>query len=180
MKNKTNHTVKGNPTAQRKIESLYGNNRRIQEILADDDFGIDIKDSPIKRGLIKEHDQLINKLSWDTNKPLDSIIEKLLEPTYKELNKYFDDRLLQILRLRLIIKPEIQKSIQTHTITNHKYLVMKIIWLDDKMKKIVKFSLSLGRVDQIGDTLEYTIPEINNARIELELKLNELYSSIYS
>ena len=49
MKNKTNRTVKGNPTAQRKIESLYGNNRRIQEILADDDFGIDIKDSPIKR-----------------------------------------------------------------------------------------------------------------------------------
>ena len=111
---------------------------------------------------------------------MDSIIEKLVEPTYKELNKYFDDRLLQILRLRLIIRPEIQKSIQTHTITNHKYLVMKIIWLDDKMKKIVKFSLSLGRVDQIGDTLEYTIPEINNARIELELKLNELYSSIYS
>lgn len=179
MKNKQNNTAKGKPASQRKIESVYGNNRRIQEILADDDFGGDLKDSTRIRGLIKKHDQLVNELSWDTNKPLSSIIEKLREPTYKELNKYFDDRLLQILRLRMIIKPEIQKSIQTHTITNHKYLVMKIMWLDDKMKKNVKFSISLGRVDLIGDTLDYTIQEIINSRKELELKLEDLYSSIY-
>ncbi len=179
MKNTEKNNAKGKPMSQRKIESLYGNNRRIQEIIADDDFSIDVKDSPKKRELIKLHDQLVNKLSWDTNKQLDTIIENLVAPTYKELNKYFDDRLLQILRLRLIIKPEIQKSIQTHTITNHKYLVMKIIWLDDQMKKNVKYSISLGRVDLIGDTLDYKIPEINNARMELELKLNELYSSTY-
>lgn len=179
MKNTAKNNAKGKSVSKRKIESLYGNNRRIQEIIADDDFGIDVKDSPKKRELIKLHDQLVNKLSRDTNKKLDSIIENLVTPTYNELNKYFDDRLLQILRLRLIIKPEIQKSIQTHTITNHKYLVMKIIWLDDKMKKNVKYSISLGRVDLIGDTLDYKIPEINNARMELELKLNELYSSTY-
>jgi len=180
MKNLTKKSVKGKTASQRKIESVYGNNRRIQEILADDDFGIDIKDSPKKRELIKLHDQLVNELIHDTNKPIDSIIKNLVEPTYKELNKYFDDRLLQILRFRLIIKPEIQKSIQTHTITNHKYLVMKIMWLDDKMKKNVKYSISLGRVDLIGDTLDYKIPEINNARMELEVKLNELYSSTYN
>lgn len=179
MKNKQNNTAKGKSASQRKIESVYGNNRRIQEILADDDFCADINDSTRIRGFIKKHDQLVNQLSWDTNKPLGSIIEKLREPTYKELNKYFDDRLLQILRLRLIIKPEIQKSIQTHTITNYKYLVMKIMWLDDKMKKNVKFSISLGRVDLIGDTLDYTLPYIDNSRKELESKLEQLYSSIY-
>ena len=55
--------------------------------------------------------------------------------------------ILQIMRLRMVIEPEIQIAMNKHTQTNHEYIAVKSFWLNDEGVKVRKFTKSLGRVE---------------------------------
>ena len=94
------------------------------------------------------------------NRELDSLKKKILKFYFSKLQELGEDNseytyscdihnelsqlVLQLLRLRLIIKPEVQISQNVHPVTNHAYLAAKSFWLDDKGEKVRKFTKSLG------------------------------------
>jgi hypothetical protein len=56
---------------------------------------------------------------------------------------------------------------------------LKILWIDDEMKKTVKFSFSLGRIDIAGTEINTNTPEIISAKKDLEMRLYSLYRELY-
>ena len=58
---------------------------------------------------------------------------------------------LQLMRLRSIIEPQFNISINPHNQTKIDYLVVKSYWLNDEGKKVRKFTKSIGRLDEIKD-----------------------------
>lgn len=164
---------------KKKSDSVFGNNKRIVTILEEDDFDVRIKNDPKKARLLKELETLISDFNSLTKKSLAEIDKALTNKSYFDINSYFDAKLIQIMRLRLIIEPQFQKSIQTHTITDLKYLIMKILWIDDHMKRVVKFSLSLGNIDQAGTEIDSINQTVINAKKELEERLRQEYDAVY-
>jgi hypothetical protein len=59
----------------------------------------------------------------------------------------FGNYLLRLMRLRLVVDPEIQLSINVHPQSKIKYLAAKSFWLDNEGRKVRKFTKSLGRLD---------------------------------
>lgn len=55
---------------------------------------------------------------------------------------------LQLLRLRSVVEPEFNISVNPHRQTQIDYLVVKSYWLNDEGKKVRKFTKSLGRLDE--------------------------------
>jgi hypothetical protein len=78
---------------------------------------------------------------------------KDIESSYKDLDIIadVDNRIgqfvIQLMRLRLVIQPEVQISKNVHPRTNIKYLAIKAYWIDDNGKKIRKFTKSIGRAE---------------------------------
>lgn len=56
--------------------------------------------------------------------------------------------LIQILRLRMVIQPEIQITTNVHKQTKITYLTVKGFWLNDNGEKERKFKKSIGRADE--------------------------------
>ena len=54
--------------------------------------------------------------------------------------------IVQIMRLRLVIQPEIQIAVNKHTQTNHEYLAVKGFWYTEDAHKVRRFTSSLGRI----------------------------------
>ncbi len=179
---KIDKTVAKQRQQAQRLNSLIGNNRRIAEIIANDEhFDLkDISDDPFRKAFLPIHESLVNKFVTDLKKPISKFTTNTKNGSYEELNTYFDNRLLQILRIRLIVMPEFQKSVQTHTTSGHKYLVLKILWLDEFMRKKTTFSISLGNVEQVGFEIDSKKPEIKKAQKDLVLKLITLYNVIYT
>jgi hypothetical protein len=166
---------------EKKLSGLFGNNRRIALIIADDDnLSLDeIKKDPELKDLHNQHERLSRKLIADLKKPINLLDINLQENSYHSLNNYFEYRLIEIIRIRMVLSPEFQKSIQTHTVTGHKYLVLKALWMDDQMKKKVICSISLGNVEQVGFEIDSNKQEIINAKKELQDKLILIYKDSY-
>jgi len=164
---------------KRKPDSVYGNNKRVETILEEDEFDVKIKNDPKKAKLIRELDKLMSDFTTLAKTSLTQIENKFASKSYFEINLYFDDKLIQIMRLKLVIEPQFQKSIQTHTITDLKYLILKILWIDDQMKRVVKFSLSMGNIDQAGTEINTNNQIIINAKKELADKLLQEYEALY-
>lgn len=69
-----------------------------------------------------------------------------------DVHKHIGNYSLQLLRLRSVIKPEFNISLNPHKQTGNEYLVVKSYWLDDSGKKIRKFTKSIGRREEFpGD-----------------------------
>jgi hypothetical protein len=179
---KVDKTIMKQRLQAKKLNSLFGNNKRIAEIISDDDnFDLeDIASNPFRNSFLRIHEILVNKFVIDLKKPISKFISKTQNGSYEEINTYFDNRLLQIMRIRMILMPEFQKSVQTHTTSGHKYLVLKILWLDELMRKKITFSISLGNVEQVGFEINSEKPEIKQAQKDLILKLITLYNVIYT
>lgn len=54
---------------------------------------------------------------------------------------------IQLMRLRMVVQPDIQYSINIHPVTEHEYLTVKVFWIGDDGKKVRKFTKSLGRME---------------------------------
>lgn len=77
-----------------------------------------------------------------------------LEELKNEKDKFTDVRdvqiriseyLLQLMRLRMVIKPDYKLSKNKHPETEHTYFAVKAYWLDDENKRVRKFAKSMGR-----------------------------------
>lgn len=64
------------------------------------------------------------------------------------------DYILQLLRLRKVIQPEVQVSFNTHPRTNLKYLSIKAYWIDDSGRKVRRYTKSIGRAENYPGGIE--------------------------
>lgn len=166
---------------QMRLSGYFGNNLRIALVLADDDHLPleEIKIDPELKVLHNHHERLVDKVGRDLKSPLDSLGFDLQTESYFTMNSYFENKLIEILRLRMVLCPEYQQSIQTHTVTGHKYLVLKIMWIDEQMTKKVSGSISLGNVEIVGTEVNPNKPETIAAKKELQKKLIYIYNETY-
>lgn len=122
--------------------------RELIRFIADDSFGEDIyKDS--------DNWTYLAELKRIKETFVRFYFSKLLEieSSYKDLDIVadVDNRIgqfvIQLMRLRLVIQPDVQISKNVHPRTNIKYLAIKAYWIDDNGKKIRKFTKSIGRAE---------------------------------
>lgn len=182
MKSKEEHNNKRKASQQKmRLFGYFGNNLRIALVLADDDHLPleEIKMDPELKALHNLHERLVHKVGQDLKSPIDSLGFDLQTESYFTLNTYFENKLIQIMRLRMVLCPEYQKSIQTHTVTGRKYLVLKVLWMDEQMTKKIISSISLGNVEQVGSLIDPYKPEIIAAKKELQKKLIYIYNETY-
>ena len=81
---------------------------------------------------------------------------------------------LQIIRYRMVIEPEIQRTVNQHKKTQIKYLTAKGFWMNDEGVKERKFIKSIGRLDGFTNG-----KEDSSAIEESELKIQELLYEEY-
>lgn len=62
-----------------------------------------------------------------------------------DLDARISDYVIQLMRLRLVIQPDVKISKNVHPRTGHRYLAVKAYWIDDNGKKVRKFTKSIGR-----------------------------------
>lgn len=62
-----------------------------------------------------------------------------------DLDARISEYVIQLMRLRLVIQPDVKISKNVHPRTGHRYLAIKAYWIDDSGKKVRKFTKSIGR-----------------------------------
>lgn len=96
---------------------------------------------------------------------------------------YVDNRIteyiIQLLRLRKVIQPEVQVSLNTHSRTNLKYLSIKAYWIDDSGRKVRKYTKSIGRAENYPDGIEDKQALEDGIKL-IQPVLYEKYKEIYS
>jgi hypothetical protein len=85
---------------------------------------------------------------------------------------------IQIMRLRLLINPEVQLSRNVHTSTKIEYLAAKAFWIDDSGKKVRKFTKSMGRFEEYPGGIK-SKKAMDEAIIKLQEQIYIVYRSIY-
>lgn len=174
-----------------KENHFYGNNKRIVKILTDADMN-ELENRALsynQKKLAQEHDYLILEiidLLLDNDQNLLSDNSKSFN--YIQANSIVDEKLLQIAKIRMVIKPEFLINTTIHTVSNHKYAVLRALWLDKDFRKIKKFSISLGNIEnlELGKIIQNNrakdkldTPEFNIAKEILTEKLSNLYREEY-
>ncbi len=156
--------------------NLYGYNRFITKVLGDPDITDKTYQNPAKANLLRELDLMVSELASELEKAPELLIEKAKAKNVLELNQYIDNQLLKIARLRMVIEPEFMTNKQVHTQTQRPYIILRALWLDDNMRKIKKFSVSLGSSDSL-DNIDTVIVE--REKFNLSKMLENLYKETY-
>jgi hypothetical protein len=185
-----------------KIEghSYFGNNKRLLQILKKE---LDWKDKfSEKNPLIHKLNKLVDEIVILLEKPIIELseeiksnskllnklkgyeIEKRIEYTLEDvnilsINHFIDLKVIQALKLKMVIKPEFLINTHTHNVTKHQYAILRVLWLDNNLKKIRKYSTSLGNLDTFGSIENINPNIIKEEKKKLELKLQELYAEEY-
>lgn len=73
--------------------------------------------------------------------------EQTVHEVYTKISNYF----VQVMRLRMIVEPEYQLTINKHGRTKIVYLVMKSFWIDEEGKKKRMFYKAFAREDAYAD-----------------------------
>lgn len=87
--------------------------------------------------------------------------------------------IIQLLRLRKVIQPEVQVSLNTHSRTNLKYLSIKAYWIDDSGRKVRKYTKSIGRAKNYPDGIEDK-QALEDGITLIQPVLYEKYKEIYN
>lgn len=160
----------------------YGDNKRILNILKDTDLEeIDERLTYKQRKWLSMLDEVV----LDTIQFLSQKIADFKNASNQGITIYgllalVDSKLIQIMKLRMLIKPEIVATSTTQSITKHKYVILRAFWLDNNFKKIRKFSVSLGNEEQIGDYRKVNPKDFKEHYEELWHKIENFYFSEYS
>jgi hypothetical protein len=101
-----------------------------------------------------------NWIYLDTLKKLKEEFVKFYFKSLEEIRKEYSDisranhvhnrigqYIIQLMRLRLVIEPDVQISKNVHPRTGLHYLAIKAYWIDDYGRKVRKFTKSLGRAE---------------------------------
>ena len=76
---------------------------------------------------------------------LKELVEENSEFVYSgDIHSELSELVLQLMRIRMVVNPEVQISRNVHPVTNHAYLAAKAFWISDSGEKVRKFTKSLG------------------------------------
>ncbi len=64
-----------------------------------------------------------------------------------DLDARISEYVIQLMRLRLVIQPDVKISRNKHPRTTHSYLAIKAYWISDSGKRERKFTKSVGRIE---------------------------------
>jgi hypothetical protein len=186
FRGKTIQTFRKNKGFTSFIEQLTsshdnGANKRILDILMDDDLEsinepLTYRQTKQLHNLDKIVLALVDFLKEDINDQSNNGLSKM---SLYELISLIDAKLLQIMKLRITIKPEIIANITVHSVTKHKYIVLRALWLDSNFKKTRKISVSIGNIEKYGAVNKINPKDFSVEYIELVTKIQNLYNSEY-
>lgn len=177
-----------------KINSNFGNNKRLLQILEQD---LDWQDKFSEQNpLVYKLDSLIDEIILLLDRPINEVIEEVKQNdklisqkgggelligdvNMLSINRHIDLKIIQALKLKMVIKPEFLINTHTHNVTKHQYAILRVLWLDNNLKKIRKYSTSLGNLDTFGSIENINPNIIKEEKKKLELKLQELYAEEY-
>lgn len=177
-----------------KINSNFGNNKRLLQILEQD---LDWQDKFSEQNpLVYKLDSLIDEIILLLDRPINEVIEEvkqndklisqegggellISDVNMLSINRHIDLKIIQALKLKMVIKPEFLINTHTHNVTKHQYAILRVLWLDNNLKKIRKYSTSLGNLDTFGSIENINPNIIKEEKKKLELKLQELYAEEY-
>lgn len=106
---------------------------------------------------------------------LESVVEKYKKQHLpKDVNEYLkiiDENKLELERLMLIIKPECVKNINKTANQEYNYCLYRAYWIDWNFKKKLKFSVSLGKVEDVmvGDEIKEEFKQLGEQLIREKL-----------
>lgn len=72
----------------------------------------------------------------------------------RDVQLRISEYMLQLMRLRMVIKPDFSLSKNKHPQTGITYLAVKAYWLDEEGKKVRKFAKSMGREESYKDGID--------------------------
>ncbi len=129
---------------------------------------------------------LISKLNQLKSKTIDFYLQSIKDNELKnpELKYNCDvytkigEYLIQLMRYRMVIEPEIQLTTNVHKQTKITYLTVKGFWLNDNGIKERKFSRSLGRADEYPMGKD-DAKALEDATIKMQLILQDEYLKYY-
>ncbi len=159
----------------------HGGNKRILDILMDDDLesineSLTYRQTKLLQALDKIVLDFIDFMNNSLEDQINAGFGKI--PVYEFVSK-IDSKLLQIMKLRMAILPEIIANITVHSVTKHKYIVLRGLWLDNNFKKTRKFSLSIGNMEKFGSKNKIDPKDFSVEYNELVSKIQDLYKSEY-
>ena len=157
-------------------KAISGYNKFIFKILNDDDISEETKKNPLKFNYLKKLVKLEQKLELTLECTPQQLMSMGDIKTIPDVFDFIDSLLLQIARLRMVIEPEYMTNKQVHTQTLKSYIILRILWLDDSMKKIKKYSVSLGAGDSIKTIDKNTLEQ---EKKNLNQQLEQLYLDTY-
>lgn len=118
------------------------------QFIADDKFKIETFNKSVNWSYLSTLKKLKEDFVKFYFKSLENITKENFDMTqanhvYNRIGSY----IIQLMRLRLVIEPEVQISKNVHPRTEIHYLAIKAYWIDDNGKKVRKFTKSLGRAE---------------------------------
>lgn len=103
------------------------------------------------------------------------------EKNYSDVRDVFvriNEYMLQVMRLRVIIKPDFKLSLNKHQQTEITYVTIKSYWINDDGKKERKFAKSIGRLDNYPKGIEDE-NAVNDGLDLIQPMMWDLYKEIY-
>ena len=132
-----------------------------------------------------ENAHFLKKLENLKKKILDFYFEQVNQIKDTEIKKVCDvqttlDKLvLQLIRLRMVIDPEIQISQNIHPVSKIAYVAVKSFWMDDDGVKKRDFTKSLGALEDYGFK-KYDKEKVSNDPKVIEESLKRIQPVIYN
>ena len=157
------------------------NIRRNIEWIVDDKISEEIINNPRNRKYAFKLLEVKNEFIAFYNSLINEVKNKA---EYKDINKVcdmiarYDSYKLHISRLRMLINPKIQITINVHKITRITYLTLKGFWLNDDGKEVRIHSSSMGRSEQYKNGKEDEQAKIDGI-VRFQQKLIDQYEKLY-
>jgi hypothetical protein len=157
------------------------NIRRNIEWIVDDKISEEIIKNPRNRKYAIKLLEVKNEFTAFYNSLINEVNNKA---KYKDINKVcdmiarYDSYKLHISRLRMLINPKIQITVNVHKITKITYLTLKGFWLNDDGKEVRIHSSSMGRSEQYKNGKEDEQAKIDGI-VRFQQKLIDQYENLY-
>jgi hypothetical protein len=157
------------------------NIRRNIEWIVDDKISEEIINNPRNRKYAFKLLEVKNEFIAFYNSLINEVKNKA---EYKDINKVcdmiarYDSYKLHISRLRMLINPKIQITINVHKITRITYLTLKGFWLNDDGKEVRIHSSSMGRSEQYKNGKEDEQAKIDGI-VRFQQILIDQYENLY-
>lgn len=122
--------------------------KEIIQFIADDKFDEEIYKDSLNwtyRYILKNLKEEFVSFYFKKLKDLEN--ENLDIDSIADLDARISEYVIQLMRLRLVIQPDVKISRNKHPRTKHSYLAIKAYWISDSGKRERKFTKSVGRIE---------------------------------